>query len=75
MVVSNFPGECGAAPALGKDFRALGKIGTLEEIELNETWLTYEKGFSHLKNLAALKKITLTKVVATDEDIAKLTAC
>ena len=53
---------------------ALGKIGTLEEIELNETWLTYEKGFSHLKGLTELKKLTLTKVVATDEDIAKLKA-
>ena len=53
---------------------ALGKIGTLEEIELNETWLTYGKGFSHLKNLASLKKVTLTKVVATDDDIARLKA-
>ena len=53
---------------------ALGDIKTLEEIELNETWLTYEKGFSHLKDLASLKKLVLTKVVASEDDIAKLKA-
>ncbi len=53
---------------------ALGGIKTLEEIELNETWLTYDKGFSHLKELASLKKMVLTKVVASEDDIAKLKA-
>jgi hypothetical protein len=53
---------------------ALGEIKTLEEIEVNETWLTYDKGFSHLKNLASLKKLVLTKVIASEEDIAKLKA-
>ena len=53
---------------------ALGGIKTLEEIELNETWLTYDKGFSHLKDLASLKKMVLTKVVASEDDIAKLKA-
>ena len=53
---------------------ALGAIKTLEEIEVNETWLTYEKGFAHLKDLASLKKLTLTKVIATGDDIAKLKA-
>ena len=53
---------------------ALGDIKTLEEIELNETWLTYDKGFSHLKDLASLKKMVLTRVVASEEDIAKLKA-
>jgi hypothetical protein len=52
----------------------LGDIKTLEEIEINETWLTYEKGFSHLKKLPLLKKLVFTKVIATDEDIAKLKA-
>ena len=53
---------------------ALGDIKTLEEIELNETWLTYEKGFVHLKDLVSLKKIVLTRVVASEDDIAKLKA-
>ena len=53
---------------------AMEQIKTLEEIEVNETWLTYEKGFSHLKNLAHLQKITLMRVIATDADIAKLKA-
>ena len=52
----------------------LGDIRTLEEIELNETWLTYENGFSHLKGLASLKRLTLNKVVASEEDIAKVKA-
>ncbi len=52
----------------------LGEIKTLEEIEINETWLTYDKGFSHLKKLPSLKKLVLTKVVASEEDIAKLKA-
>lgn len=51
---------------------ALGEIKTLEEIEINETWLTYDKGFAHLKNLPSLKKLVLTKVIATEADIAKL---
>ncbi len=53
---------------------ALGAIKTLEEIEINETWLTYDKGFSHIKGLASLKKLVLTKVIASEEDIAKLKA-
>jgi hypothetical protein len=52
----------------------LGDIKTLEEIELNQTWLTYDKGFSHLKDLPSLKKMVLTQVIATAEDIAKLKA-
>lgn len=52
----------------------LGEIKTLEEIEISETWLTYEKGFSHLKDLPSLKKVVLTKVIASEEDIAKLKA-
>jgi hypothetical protein len=51
----------------------LGEIKTLEEIEVNETWLTYDKGFSHLKALP-LKKVVLGKVIATEADIAKLKA-
>ena len=53
---------------------ALGTIKTLEEIEINQTWLTYDKGFSHLKELPSLKKIVLTQVIASEEDIAKLKA-
>ncbi len=52
----------------------LGTIKTLEEIEIDQTWLTYEKGFSHLRELASLKKLVLTKVIASVEDIAKLKA-
>lgn len=52
----------------------LGEIKTLEEIEINETWLTYDKGFTHLKGLASLKKLVLTKVVASEPDIARLKA-
>ncbi|NBV21790.1 MAG: hypothetical protein EBS05_07695 [Proteobacteria bacterium] len=53
---------------------SLEGIKTLEEIELNETWLTYDKGFAHLKSLPVLKKVVLTKVVASDEDIARFKA-
>lgn len=52
----------------------LGAIKTLEEIEISQTWLTYEKGFSHLKELPSLKKMVLTSVIASVEDIAKLKA-
>jgi hypothetical protein len=52
----------------------LGEMKTLEEIEINETWLTHEKGFAHLKQLPALKKLVFTKVIATEADIAKLKA-
>jgi hypothetical protein len=52
----------------------LGAIKTLEELEIDQTWLTYDKGFSYLKELPALKKLILTKVVASAEDIAKLKA-
>jgi len=52
----------------------LGEITTLEETEINETWLTYDKGFTHLKKLPSLKTITLTKVIATEADIARLKA-
>ncbi len=50
----------------------LGGIKSLEEIEINETWLTYDTGFVHLKSLESLKKIVLSKVVASEADIAKL---
>lgn len=53
---------------------SLGDIKTLEEIEVDQTWLTYDKGFSHLKGLASLKKLVLTQVVARAEDIEKLKA-
>jgi hypothetical protein len=53
---------------------SLGDIKTLEEINIGETWLTYDKGFARLKNLPSLKKIVLTKVIADEADIAKLKA-
>ncbi len=53
---------------------ALAEIKTLEEIEINETWLTYALGFTHLQKLASLKKIVLTKVIATEADITHLKA-
>ncbi len=53
---------------------ALGTVPTLEEIDINETILTYEHGFSHLKGIASLKKIVLNKVIISDDDIAKLKA-
>ncbi len=52
----------------------LGAIKTLEEIEINQTWLTYEKGFTHLSKLPSLKKLVLTQVIASAEDIAHLKA-
>ena len=52
----------------------LGAVKTLEEIEINQTWLTYEKGFSHLSKLPSLKKLVLTQVIASADDIAKLKA-
>lgn len=52
----------------------LGDIKTLEEIEVNQTWLTYDKGFSRLKDLPSLKAVVLTQVIASEEDIAKLKA-
>ena len=36
--------------------------------------MTYDKGFAHLKKLPSLKKLTLTKVIATEADIARLKA-
>lgn len=52
----------------------LGEIKTLEEIEVNQTLLTYDKGFSHLRGLPSLKKMVITQVISTDEDISKLQA-
>ena len=47
---------------------------TLEAITVSETWLTYDKGFVHLKKLPGLKLLSLERVIATDEDIARLKA-
>ena len=47
---------------------------TLEAITIGETWLTYDKGFVNLKKLPGLKLISLEKLIATDEDVAKLRA-
>src|SRR5579862_9022258 len=48
--------------------RILSEIPSLEEISLTETWLTYEGGFKHLASLPHLKKLSIPKVVASDED-------
>lgn len=54
--------------------RNLSGIKSLEEIRLSETLLTWEGGFKHLAALPKLKKLYLPKVVASEEDIAKLKA-
>jgi len=52
--------------------RHLSGVKSLEEISLTETWLTYEGGFKHLAGLPRLKKLSIPKVVASEEDVAKL---
>jgi hypothetical protein len=50
----------------------LSSMKSLEEIHLTETWLTYEGGFKYLARLPHLKKLSIPKVVASEEDIQKL---
>ena len=50
----------------------LSGVKSLEEISLTETWLTYENGFRHLAALPHLKKLSLPKVVASEEDVQRL---
>jgi hypothetical protein len=52
--------------------RILGGVKSLEEISLTETWLTYDGGFKHLAALPRLRKLSLPKVIASEEDIRKL---
>jgi hypothetical protein len=52
--------------------RNLSGVKSLEEISLTETWLTYDGGFKHLAALPRLKKLSIPKVVASEEDVAKL---
>lgn len=52
----------------------LSAIPTLEEIHFSETWLTYAKGFVHLKRVPRLRAVALVKVLATADDVAKLKA-
>jgi len=54
--------------------RNLSAVKSMEEISLTETWLTYDGGFKHLAGLPRLKKLSIPKVVASDEDVAKLKA-
>jgi len=54
--------------------RILSSMKTLEEIELSETWLTYDGGFKHLVSLPRLKKLSIPMVIASDEDVARLKA-
>jgi len=54
--------------------RILGGVKSLEEINLTETWLTYEGGLKYLAALPNLKKLSLPKVIASEEDIATLKA-
>jgi hypothetical protein len=54
--------------------RILSGIKSLEEISLTETWLTYDGGLKHLASLPRLKKLSIPKVVASDEDVARLKA-
>jgi len=50
----------------------LSGVKSLEEISLTETWLTYDGGFKHLAALTRLKKLSLPKVVASEEDVQRL---
>jgi hypothetical protein len=52
--------------------RHLSGVKSLEEISLTETWLTYDGGFKHLAALPDLKKLSLPKVVASEEDVQRL---
>ncbi len=54
--------------------KILSGIKSLEEISLTETWLTYDGGFKHLAALPNLKKLSIPKVVASEEDVNKLKA-
>ena len=54
--------------------RNLSAVKSLEEISLTETWLTYENGFKHLAALPRLKKLSIPKVIASEEDVNKLKA-
>jgi hypothetical protein len=54
--------------------RNLSAVKSLEEIALTETWLTYEGGFKHLSALPRLRKLSIPKVVASEEDVKKLRA-
>jgi hypothetical protein len=54
--------------------RNLSAVKSLEEISLTETWLTYENGFKHLASLPRLKKLSIPKVIASEEDVNKLKA-
>jgi hypothetical protein len=49
-------------------------VKSLEEINLTETWLTYDGGFKHLAALPNLKKLSIPKVIASEEDVNKLKA-
>jgi len=52
--------------------RNLSTVKSLEEISLTETWLTYENGFKHLAALPRLKKLSIPKVIASEEDVNRL---
>jgi len=54
--------------------RNLSEVKSLEEISLTETWLTYDGGFKHLAALPRLKKLSIPKVIASEEDVKKLKA-
>jgi len=54
--------------------RVLSGVKRPEEISLTETWLTYDGGLKHLAALPNLKKLSIPKVIASEEDIAKLKA-
>jgi len=54
--------------------RILSDVKSLEEISLTETWLTYDGGLKHLTALPHLKKLSIPKVIALEEDVAKLKA-
>ena len=54
--------------------RNLSGVKSLEELTFSEIWLTYDGGFKHLAALPKLKKLSLPKVIASEEDVKKLKA-
>jgi hypothetical protein len=54
--------------------RHIGEIPTIEEISIVETILTYDGGFSHLKQLRGLRTIDLGTCVTSEAEVARLKA-
>ncbi len=53
---------------------SIGEIPNLEELEFNETLLTFDGGLKYLKKLTHLKKLLLKETQISDADMATLKA-